>query len=128
MPVKYLSNAFSLSMLTVPSATLRVERVTREVFCSEAKEAVSAVGHPATAQVISQICGFPIQANRVTITMKPGDVLLVFQIMERLPEGKVLSKEEVESLVAQGKVEFRRVEYIEEALEERSITINLPQA
>ena len=95
----------------MPSAVLRVEKISREVFCREAEGAVSAIGHPATASVLSTICGFPIQANRIMVMLSPGDVLYVFQIMERLPEGKVLSAQEVESLVAQGKVSFFKVAY-----------------
>ena len=89
---------------------LRVEKITREQFCREAQNAVSAVGHPATAEVLSTICGFPIQANRIMISLAPGDTLLVFQLLERLPEGKVLSKEEVQQLVEQGKAAFYKVE------------------
>lgn len=107
--MRYITNAFSLSMISTPTATLRVEKIPKEVFCQEARNAVSAVGHPATAQVLSTICGFPISANRVMITLQPGDTLLVFQILERLPEGKVLTASEVQQLVEQGKIAFFKV-------------------
>mgnify|MGYP001770834197 FL=1 len=107
--MRYITSAFSLSMIREAQATLKVERVGPAVFCQEAKNAVSAIGHPATAQVLSQICGFPISANRVMITLSPGDEVLVFQLLVRLEEGKVLSVGEVEELVRQGKVAFYRV-------------------
>mgnify|MGYP001770801272 CR=1 FL=1 len=108
--MRYLSNAFSLSMITMPTAILRVERISREVFCKEAEGAASAIGHEGTAAIISELCGFPVQVNRVAITLQPDDTLYVFQLLTRLPEGKVLSKEEVQQLVAQGKVAFYKVE------------------
>ena len=81
------------------------------LFCREAQNAVSAIGHEGTAAIISELCGFPISVNRVAITLQPGDVLLVFQLLTRLPEGKVLTAQEVQQLVEQGKVSFFKVEY-----------------
>ena len=106
---RFLANAFSLSMIQQPSATLRVERIGKEQFCSEAANAISAIGHAGTAQLLSTLCGVPVAVNRVSITLSPGDELLVFQLLVRLEEGKVLSAQEVQQLLSQGKVEFRRV-------------------
>ena len=108
MPGKYLANAFSLSMIT-PPATLRVEELSAEAFCQEAKNATSAIGHQGTAQVLSTLCGFNIPVNRVSIQLSRGEEVLVFQLLERLPEGKVLTAEEVQQLISQGKVKFLRV-------------------
>ena len=107
--MRYIASAFSLSMLSTTPAVLKVERVGPAVFCQEARSAISAVGHPATAQVLSTICGYQIQPNRIMVTLQPGDEVIVFQLMERLPEGKVLSSEEVQQLLAQGKVAFFKV-------------------
>jgi len=59
---------------------------------------ISAVGHEATANFISQILGVSIPANRVSVAMKPGDKALVFQLLTRLPEGKILSFEELQAV------------------------------
>jgi len=58
----------------------------------------SAVGHQSTAEVMSRILKVEIPTNRVRIQMEPGDRAIVFQLRTRLPEGRVLSKEELESL------------------------------
>ena len=56
----------------------------------EIKEAeiISAVGHPDTAAVISDLLGKDVPANRISISLEKGDVLYVAQLLGgRLPEG-----------------------------------------
>ena len=71
------------------------------ISVSEAREILkthgftSAVGHEATATFMSQILKIDIPVNRVRIQMQPGDIAIVFQLLERLPEGKVLSEKEL---------------------------------
>jgi len=97
----YISNAFSLSMLNSLPAQLRVREVSVEEVKSLIRNGfVSSVGHPSTAQVISQLLNVQIPANRQAIQLKQGDILVVFQLLTRLPEGKVLSEREVKSLPA----------------------------
>jgi len=59
---------------------------------------VSAVGHEATASFLSQLTGVQIPVNRVQVKMQPGDRAIVFQVLQRLPEGKVLSEEELKAV------------------------------
>jgi hypothetical protein len=59
---------------------------------------VSAIGHEATAQLLSKLLGIPIPSNRITIFMKENDIGLHFFLKERLPEGKVLTEEELKTL------------------------------
>src|SRR5438105_683129 len=58
----------------------------------------SAIGHPGTAQFLSALLGAEVPANRVTIAMQPGDGALVLRLHARLPEGPVLSREEIAQL------------------------------
>jgi len=58
----------------------------------------SAVGHEATASFLSQLTGLTIPVNRIQIQMHPGDKAVVIQIMQRLPEGKVLNEEELKAV------------------------------
>ena len=46
---------------------------------------LSTVGYPETAEALSQLLGVPVQVNRVTIVMEPGDEALVFRLV--LPPG-----------------------------------------
>ncbi|MGC8584871.1 MAG: YddF family protein [Thermoplasmata archaeon] len=59
---------------------------------------VSAVGHEATAKFLSQLLGIEIAFNRVQIKMQKGDRAIVFKLLDRLPEGKVLSLEELKNV------------------------------
>ena len=58
----------------------------------------SAVGHEGTAQVISAKLDLPIPTNRVAIKMAEGDQAVVFRVTQRLPEGKILSAEELKGI------------------------------
>jgi hypothetical protein len=59
---------------------------------------VSAVGHEATAQLLSRLLGVTIPYNRIQIYMQPGDKGLHFFLRTRIPEGKILSEDELKGL------------------------------
>lgn len=58
----------------------------------------SAVGHKATAQVLSDLLGVPIAENRIEYKQDDGETALVFKLRSRLPEGKILSQAEIEEI------------------------------
>ena len=105
-----IANAFSVNMLD-NDATISFHRVS----LNEVKEKLSnnnfksIVGHPATAQFLSELLGVEIPANREMYKMNKDDVLIVAVLGVRPPEGKVFSKEEVEALYKEGKVTFWEV-------------------
>ena len=72
---------------------------------------ISAVGHTSTAQVLSQLLCIPVSASRTMITLTHETLLIVFQLLTRLPEGKILTETEVKQLVEQGKAAFYVVKY-----------------
>ncbi len=55
----------------------------------------SAIGHQATAEVMSLLLGQKIPANRKAITMQKGDRAIIFRLLERMPENKVFTTEEL---------------------------------
>jgi hypothetical protein len=98
---------FVLNTLIVPidfdknrSVNIKLTKITIE----EAKQIlknndfVSAVGHEGTAKVLSQLLDIEIPANRITIFFNKGDVGIHFFLKQRLPEGKILSSEELAKL------------------------------
>jgi hypothetical protein len=98
----YIGNAFSLSMLD-PSRDeygIYVTRLTIEDVIDLLENNVfeSVVGHQSTADVLTQLLGIDIEMNRKMLKLTRGDTLIVFQLMTRLPEGKILSQEELENL------------------------------
>ena len=84
-----LTNAFSLNMVSQESGTIRFRRVTVEEARSLlASGFTSAVGHGDTANVLSDFLGIPVPTNRVTVSLAPGNTILVAQYRgPRLPEG-----------------------------------------
>lgn len=68
----------------------------RKLLSSE--EFVSAVGHKATADVLSALTGIQIPVNRVQIKMSVGDISIIFKPAIRLEEGRILTQEELKEL------------------------------
>jgi hypothetical protein len=122
----YLCNSFTLSMIAPslldggvlikasPISLGEVKALLKEGF-------VSAVGHESTARLLGRLLGVEVPFNRVQISVEEGDVIISFQFLVRLPEGKVLGDDEVLALYQEGKIKFFRVEVIlptEEKFEE----------
>lgn len=59
---------------------------------------VSAIGHEASANKIKRLLSIDISANRIHVALGVGDRALIFRLLQRLPEGKVLNDEELDSV------------------------------
>jgi hypothetical protein len=96
-----LVNAFSVNMLPAfVDAKVDVKEVSRDEFVKVISELrdlprMSVIGHKATAEVLSQILGFPVAENRVNYIAEDGDIIAVFVPGVRLEEGKILSTDEL---------------------------------
>ena len=94
----YITNAFSLSMVKF-DCIIRIKEISVEdVKKLLEDDFVSGVGHEATSQVLSELLEKEIQTNRIKIELEPHDKLIVFQLLERLPEGVVLSSEQIKNI------------------------------
>ena len=96
----WLTNAFSLNMVK-GTAMLQV----RDIPASEVPpEVVSAIGHKETAEVVSEMLGRLVEANRVAISLEVGDVAYVATLFTaegrpfRPPEGVVLTADALRDL------------------------------
>ena len=56
---------------------------------------VNAIGHEATAKFLSKLLDVDIKPVRRKVLLEPGDRAICFQLLDRLPEGKVLTEEEI---------------------------------
>jgi hypothetical protein len=98
----YLLNApiMPINFDEYESAVIRLKRVSidevKELLKSN--QFISAIGHQGTAQLLSELLGIPIPVNRITVQLKLGDIVIAFVLKQRLPEGTVLSKEELQKL------------------------------
>lgn len=94
-PIAFLVNAFSLSMLD-EDALIEVKKVEAKVVRNY--RLYSCVGHKGAAEAFSSALGINISVNREAISLSCGNLLFVGQIQGRLPEGKVLTTEEMPSI------------------------------
>jgi len=82
----------------------KVVIVQRIISVQEAKQLlansnfISAVGHQSTAHLMSAVLGISVPYNRAQIYLEPGDQAVGFVLKARPPEGRVLSREELESI------------------------------
>lgn len=86
----YLANAFSLQMVDSDDCTVRVRTASVSAVATALNGLSwqSCVGHADTAAVFSAVLGLDVPQNRVNVTLRPGDLLLVGQLTGgRLPEG-----------------------------------------
>ena len=98
------SNGYQLYLLNTPVLTaygewqfegpISPERV-REML---AAGFVSAIGHGGSAQFLTRLLDTDVQVNRINIQMQPGDRAVILRLMERLPEGIVLTDEQMQNL------------------------------
>ncbi|WHH59515.1 YddF family protein [Petroclostridium sp. X23] len=59
---------------------------------------ISAIGHEATAEIMSDILCTNIPMNRIQFYQQVGQVAIVFKLNERPPEGVILNKEEIQRI------------------------------
>lgn len=58
----------------------------------------SAIGHPATAELLSELLDFLVPNNRGQFAQTTEDVGLVFKLKGRPPAGKILTRAEMEDI------------------------------
>ena len=76
----YIGNAFSLQMVAKENLSKILLRPVNKIL--DVQKMVSIVGHADLAKIIG------VEMNRTSITLNPGDVLYVVQLIGgRLPEG-----------------------------------------
>lgn len=91
----------TLYLLNTPILTSYGEyKFTGPVSIEQAKALIangfeSAIGHEASAQFLSQLLNVKVEMKRIAIAMQPGDNALILRIKSRLPEGKLLTQQEI---------------------------------
>lgn len=93
-----------LGILNTSIATSDGVYTLRTIDLSEALDLVngaeldSAVGHAATAEVLSSLLRVNVPVNRQEFAQQVGQKALVFKLNGRIPEGKVLKMDEIEQM------------------------------
>lgn len=58
----------------------------------------SAIGHPGTAEMLSELLDVSVPVNRAEFVQQSGQKAIIFKLKSRIPAGVVLSREEIERL------------------------------
>lgn len=88
----------SFGIYTYKLLTLEEARALVSKFQQEGKPIQSAIGHQTTAELLSALLGIAVAVNRMDVRQTIKTVALVFKVKGRPPEGKVLSREELEKM------------------------------
>lgn len=64
----------------------------------QAERVESAIGHAATAEVITKNLQFRVEMKRIEFRQMIDDIALVFKLKKRPGEGKILNAEEIEKI------------------------------
>lgn len=59
---------------------------------------LSAVGHQATADILTELLNTEIPMNRINFAQEEGQKALVFKLNGRAPEGVILNREQIEEI------------------------------
>ncbi|MGB9806715.1 MAG: STIV orfB116 family protein [Thermoproteota archaeon] len=76
----------------------------RRISVQKAKEIIakkgfiSAVEHEATAKLLTELLGVEVPVNRIQVKMTHGDKGIHFALKTRIPEGKVLTLDELKQI------------------------------
>lgn len=70
----------------------------QNLIASQNGEVQSAIGHQATADILTELLGFPVTVNRIEYKQQPGEMAVVFKLNGRAPEGVILDREQVEKI------------------------------
>ena len=70
----------------------------RQLVDAKGENIISAIGHQATSEILTELLGTNIPMNRIQFAQEVGQQALIFKLKERVPEGKILSREEIEEI------------------------------
>lgn len=62
------------------------------------KNLISAIGHQATADILTKLLGTKIIINRIEFKQEINQAAIIFKLNGRIPEGKVLTMQEIEQI------------------------------
>jgi hypothetical protein len=80
-----------------PVSLEEARRIVR-VYQANGQTVQSAIGHQSTADLLSMLLDIPVAVNRMEFKQTVDDVALIFKLKQRAPEGKILSREEIEGI------------------------------
>lgn len=95
-PIAILNGAIITAEGEYSCRTISLEEAKQLV--RSASNIISAVGHQATAEILTDLLETKVPLNRIDFQQETGQQALVFKLNSRPPEGVVLSRKEIEEL------------------------------
>jgi hypothetical protein len=85
--------------------------VRRDLVLSEVKTLLSnnfinAIGHSSTVELVNSLLELKLEVSRINVKLEKGDDVIIIQIKEPLPEGKILSYDEVFQMFLKNKIQY----------------------
>ncbi|TFI51027.1 DUF1874 domain-containing protein [Mastigocladus laminosus UU774] len=74
-----------------------IDLATARLLCA-GNTVESAIGIAQTCDLLTELLGFDVPVNRQQYSQQPGEIALVFRLNARIPEGKVLTREELDEI------------------------------
>jgi hypothetical protein len=94
MKAKYILNATSLPGY----GKYEYYRVSQQEAVGIAKDAISGITHASTAYLLTNLLEREVEVGKVITVLDDGESALVFKLSTRVPEGAILSIEELGQL------------------------------
>ncbi len=88
-PVLTSFGAFEFTQITTDEA--------KEII-RNAAQVISAIGHAATAEIMTELLDYTVETNRIEFFQTTEDAALIFRLKKRIGEGRVLNREEIENI------------------------------
>ena len=94
----YLANTFSPLMLEAGSAHVRPIRLHEAKGYLEPMNWATVISHENTAELLTRLLGFPVEFNRVNLSVRQGDNIVVMTPAFRAEQARELTDEEIKSV------------------------------
>ncbi len=94
-PIAILNGAIITADGEYSCRTISLEECKKLI--QSASEIISAVGHKATAEIITDLLEREVTLNRIDFHQEAGQQALVFKLNRRPPEGIILTRDEIEA-------------------------------
>lgn len=96
LPIAILNGAIITAEGEYSCRTISLEEAKQLV--QSAPNIISAVGHQATAEILTDLLETEVALNRIDFKQQTGQQALVFKLNSRPPEGVILTRKEIEEL------------------------------
>lgn len=101
-----IAKGITLSLINSPILTTVGEFNLTPCSLAQAKELINSVnsfesyiGHESTAKILTQLLGKKVEMRRLTYLQGYSkEIALVFKLNQRIPEGKILTEEEIKKI------------------------------